>query len=98
MQPIRPEDIGKAKRGVIPDKVVGVFNRLIAKHYSNGSATIKQEEVVEMLTVHMECDRAKIYEEKWLDIEDLFRDAGWKVTYDKPGYNETYPATFTFRR
>lgn len=32
-----------------------------------------------------------------LDVEDVYRAAGWEVTYDKPGYNETYDATFTFR-
>ena len=34
----------------------------------------------------------------WLDVEDLYRSVGWRVTYDKPGYNETYDATFTFSR
>jgi hypothetical protein len=32
-----------------------------------------------------------------LDIEDTYREAGWKVEYDKPAYCENYPANFTFR-
>ncbi len=32
----------------------------------------------------------------WLNVEELYRAQGWTVTYDKPGYNESYPATFTF--
>jgi hypothetical protein len=42
--------------------------------------------------------REEIFEKKQFDIEPVFRSVGWKVTYDKPAYNETYPATFTFTK
>lgn len=32
----------------------------------------------------------------WLNFEGAYRRAGWKVEFDKPGYNESYPATFKF--
>ncbi len=34
----------------------------------------------------------------WLDVEDVYREAGWVVEYDKPGYCESYEATFTFKK
>jgi hypothetical protein len=37
-----------------------------------------------------------IFEKGLLDVETVYERAGWKVTYDKPAYNETYPATFRF--
>lgn len=38
----------------------------------------------------------QLIKEKWLDIEDHYRKAGWKVTYDKPAYCENYDAYFKF--
>ena len=42
--------------------------------------------------------RKEIYDKNWLDVEDVYESAGWKVEYDKPGYNENYEPTFTFSR
>ena len=40
----------------------------------------------------------KICEEGWLDVEDVYRKAGWEVIYDAPGYNESfYEPSFEFR-
>lgn len=97
-KPFSPDQIAEAKKAVIPAGVIGVFNRLIAKHYSEGSAEIGQKEIVAAICATMECERGKVFAEKWLDVEDLFRAEGWKVVYDKPAYNESYEATFTFSR
>ena len=40
--------------------------------------------------------RELVYPSRDSDIEDIFREAGWKVTYDKPAYNESYDAYFKF--
>ncbi len=42
--------------------------------------------------------RKQLFEKGWLDVEPIFKKAGWDVEYDKPGYNESYPATFKFSR
>jgi hypothetical protein len=34
----------------------------------------------------------------WLDVEPVYRNAGWHVEYDKPGYNEDYEAFFIFKK
>ena len=31
-------------------------------------------------------------------IEPLYREKGWNVEYDKPGYNEFYKARFIFKK
>ncbi len=41
--------------------------------------------------------RESIIANHWLDVETHYQAAGWKVAYDKPAYNENYPACFTFR-
>ena len=42
--------------------------------------------------------KSMIFKRHWLDVEDIFREAGWIVEYDKPGYNESYAANFTFKK
>jgi hypothetical protein len=31
-------------------------------------------------------DRQKIYKLGWLNVEELYRERGWDVTYDEPAY------------
>lgn len=93
--PATPEDILALKRRLIPSFVLDAFNELIAENYRAGSAIVDQDEVVTRIHAKMgpgEFDR------HWLDVEPLFRQAGWKVEYDKPGYNENYPAKFIFTK
>lgn len=44
----------------------------------------------------MDVPRNVVFANKWLDIEDIYREQGWRVDYDKPAYNENYQASFTF--
>ena len=80
-----------------PDAVFDAFNELIAQKFSGGSATIKQDDVVALM-VQKGLDRQEIFDKGWLDVERVYRSQGWKVQYDKPGYNESYAANFTFSR
>jgi hypothetical protein len=95
--PIRPADIPATKRKVLPPAVLECWNDLIARNYSGGSAEIKGHLAAEALMEAMGVDRATVLQEGWLDIEEIYRDAGWTVVYDKPAYNESYDAFFTFR-
>lgn len=97
--PIRPEDIPEAKIKYIPEEVFTVFNEEIAKGFNDNSATVKQNKVLEVLTSEQfGFDRAQVFANGWLNVEDAYRAAGWKVHYDKPGYNESYDAYFVFTR
>jgi hypothetical protein len=83
------------KGELIPDEVFATFNALIAQNIMHGRATVKQGDVVTRL-VDGGLNRSEIYARHWLDVEDSYREAGWKVEYDKPGYNETYEPFFVF--
>ena len=83
VKPIKPGEIGKKKEANIPDVVFEVFNELLTKNYSGRSATIRQEVVVKLL-VEKGLKRNEIFDRGWLDIENVYRKAGWKVIYDKP--------------
>jgi len=102
--PISPNDITPAKKLALPDEVVEAFNHLLAKNFSGGRARITQNEAIaeiqrRWLQNHSaELGRHDIFDRRWLDVEPLYREQGWEVSYDKPGYNERYGAYFIFSR
>jgi hypothetical protein len=96
-KPITPIEVVSLKETLIPNEVFDAFNELIAKKWNGRSATIKQNEVVKLITGKMQLqDDSILYDNHWLDIETVYREAGWVVSYDKPAYNESYEATFKF--
>lgn len=97
-QPIKPSQVIKKKKDSIPDFVIESFNELIVKHFNGSYSTIQQDEVLSVILSKMPegSTRQNVFDNNWLDVEDIFRKAGWQVNYDKPAYNESYPATFKF--
>ncbi len=96
--PIKPREVAAVQRSQIPPEVIEVFNELIAKELSSNSAVVQQEDVVKRIVEKMGVERKEIFDGKWLNIEAIFRNAGWKVEYDSPGYSETYGAKFIFTK
>ncbi len=80
----------------MPEAVIDAWNELVSAKFDGRSATVEQDAAVRLLVERMGCDRSKVFDSGWLEVEPLFRLSGWDVAYDKPGYNETYPATFKF--
>lgn len=95
-EPIKPQDIEFDTNK--PDEVIEVFNDLIRKYWDGYLATFKQDEAVILIANKMNKPSRFLFENHYLDIEHLYRQAGWIVEFEKPGYNETFPATFTFRK
>ncbi len=106
-KPIAPEEVIGLKKTIIPNFVIESFNELIAKNFLNNQSHIKQKDVVALIIqkyqssitegqINHETIRQRIFHEKWLDVENIYEAEGWKVNYDRPSYNETYEASFTF--
>lgn len=95
--PISPKEVADKKMEMFPDAVFEAFNEMIVQNAGIGEITVKQDDVVALM-VKKGLDRNEIYKNGWLDVEDVYRKAGWKVDYDKPGYNEDYDAYFVFSR
>lgn len=94
---LTPEDI--LKTATAPDYVIEAVNKLLCAKVKGGFASIKQNEIIdEILKARPDLTRQSLYDNRDLDFEDVYRNAGWDVNYDKPGYNETYAAFFTFTR
>lgn len=100
VQPIKPSQVIKAKKDGLPDFVIEAFNGLIAKNFNGSYSTVQQDEVLSVILSKMPegSTRQQVFDNNWLDVEDIFRKAGWEVNYDKPAYNESHPATFKFQQ
>ena len=95
-EPITPGDIAAIKQQQIPGFVFDSFNELIAKHYDGTQSTFLQRDVTTLISEAGNCSESYVYDNRWLDVEAVYERSGWKVEYDKPGFNEDYPARFTF--
>ena len=94
--PLSPAEMQALQTEQIPDEVFVAFNALISRRIMGGRATVHQNEVLALLE-EQGMNRREIFDNHWLDVEDSYREQGWKVEYDKPGYNESYEAYFVFR-
>lgn len=98
--PIKPEEV---KGNQIPDQVIDVFNKLIVKNIRGSSAVVKQEEAVTAIIAQFELEgkvvsRSEVYENGWLNVEQMYKEVGWLVRFDKPSYDESYEAYFRFSK
>jgi hypothetical protein len=97
IKPISPSEVIELKKKIIPDEVIEIWNRQIAEKYDKmWGAKIIQADIVTLIADKMDVTRKIVYDKGWVDVEDIYRAEGWKVTYDRPGYDETYDAFFTF--
>lgn len=100
LKPFSPSEVLATKISNIPDFVIDAVNELlIEKIDARGKrAIIKQDDVIDKLAgrMPMGLSRNDVFSNNWLDFEPLFRENGWKVEYDKPGYDESYDAHWVF--
>ena len=82
-----------------PDFVLQAFNEMIQENLRGYESKFNQSAVVERIVLRSEggVSRDQVFANRWLDVESLYERHGWTVAYDKPAYNEDYPATFTFK-
>mgnify|MGYP003512507362 CR=1 FL=1 len=95
-KPITPAEVVDKKKEQLPNEVIDAFNALIAANITNGRARIRVEDIITLIKLKLGVTREQVYEKHYLDVEDIYREVGWKVEYDQPGYCESYDATFTF--
>jgi hypothetical protein len=106
MKPITPGEIVHEK--AFPSYVIRAFNELIQENYRGRESKVLQDDVIERILSYANVGakpeepiltRAQIFELDYLDIEDMYKEAGWKVDYRKPDYNENpFPSYFRFKK
>lgn len=83
----------------IPDYVFDAVNALLCKEVEAPGQAIRlsQNQIIdEIIRRNPTITRSVIFERGYLNFEPAYRAQGWHVTYDKPGYCETYEAFFIF--
>lgn len=93
--PIIPDEVVHVKQQIIPDGVFQAFNELIAAGWNGTQSVVLQREAIAKIGDALNKPDFPI---GYLDIEDIYRAAGWRVEYYTPGYNEDYSAKFIFKK
>lgn len=97
IKPITPDEVVMIKKEIIPPEAIESFNELIAEKWNGRDSRVEQNEVVKRM-IDKGINRTCIYSNSYLDVEDIYRAAGWLVRYCKPAYNEDYPSFFQFTK
>jgi hypothetical protein len=109
VKPLSPTEIAANRINSIPPEVIETVNELLTEKFVPRctSVVLLQDEIIARATTKLlegktarlgaiDELREKFFKHGWLNFESLFEDVGWRVTYDKPAYNETYDANFKF--
>lgn len=96
-KPISPEEVVQLKSEKIPDGVIQAFNEAIAEHYKGGMAEVPVQLVRDKISIYMDTPEADI-PYWWLDVEDIYRRAGWSVSFYRAVYDENFKSYFDFRK
>lgn len=109
-EPISPGEAKKLKAHLIPTFMYQAVNELLVARYDDHAAcVIKETELLERaynrwkqqetnVPETFETFKRMVYDRHWLDFEDAYKQQGWNVIYDRPGYDETYGAFYKFSR
>lgn len=94
--PLKKEEVLVLKEETVPNEVIEVVNKLLVQNKNNANyIKITMEEVVEEL-MKIGFKRNEVFDKGFLNFENIYRKQGWTVIFDKPSYNETYKAYYTF--
>lgn len=98
IKPLSPNEVIEEKKKQIPEVVLETVNKYLGERAVRGYARIDQDEIVRDL-VDSGLNRSDIFRHHWLDFEEIYREVGWNVEYDKPVYwgGDNYPPHFKFR-
>ena len=98
IKPITPDEIEDAKLKTIPESIIGIINDLVAVSWDGNSSEIKQSDLIDAVCKKSKLSRSQVIGTGWLEFEAIYRKIGWKVVYDKPGYNEKYDPFWIFSK
>lgn len=97
VKPVSPAEALANRKNVFPPQVIEAVNELLTLKYSGGSVTLLQKDVIEKILQRMpDLTKNDLFNNHFLDFEDLFEQNGWNVVYDKPAYYESYEPSWKF--
>lgn len=98
---LSPQEAIVRFKNEVPEPVLEAWNSVIVSNLrvqgGKVSSQFTLDELANKVTSAMNVNRSEAVDKGWLSLEDIFRDRGWKIDRDTPGYNESYPTRFTFK-
>ena len=93
---ITPKEIIDNLDEVILPVVIQAVNNLLKTKFRGKSVTIKSKEIIAEIKRLGGPSSKVLYDTNQMDFEPIFRVFGWEVSYDRPGYNESYDSYYEF--
>jgi hypothetical protein len=105
-KPFSPEDAKAAKVHILPKPLLQAINELLAEKYRDkGPIHIKLKDlkarcrrILGVDEMFSGADPVDAWPNSVWDFEPVYRQHGWKVSYDSPGYNESYDGYYIFEK
>lgn len=104
MKPISPDEVQKKFDADIPEWIIEAFNALIKENWDGRASKFTQDDVLDRAINYAEVHgatttRGQIIKMHWLDVENVYSEIGWDVTYDSPSYGDSdFRAFFLFKK
>lgn len=103
VKPITPDELPAHRLTQFPESVIQCWNDIIAEKWEPSAkiSRVTQDDIVNLIIAqHPSVSRVEVFNRHWLDVEDIYRAQGWKVTYDRPIYyaGEDFAAYFVFSK
>lgn len=97
-KPVTPYEALQLKTSLIPPHVFDVVNNVVARALtSDGRSAFFNMNDVKKAFVDAGIDWNEAIKGGYLEFAGAYREQGWVVNVDHPGYNESYPTSWTFR-
>lgn len=98
IQPITPQEAKNNAKCNIPDFVIIGINNAITKNYRKSGFSISQDEIIfEIKKISPNTSSETIFNNNWLDFEELYKNFGWNISYESPDRDENFKSYFKFK-
>ncbi len=97
VNPISPDEVIAKIQANIPNEIIQIINDLIVEDWNGRTAIVKQNKIIERYCEQTGIERNQ-FDFRWLDVEDKFREVGWKVVYESPSIGDSWDAFFSFAK
>ena len=96
VEPISPKDVVSYKEKVTPSIIIKTFNEVIAKAWNGSQAIIYPQEILTLIQPFL--SNEELEDLNLGGVITIYKEKGWDIEVDRPGYNENYRTKYTFSK
>lgn len=96
IKPISPEEVVPLKKEKLPEIFLEIINSVIAKNWDGVSSEFTYDDLLkESKLYNLEGQKLQL---GYTDFGAIYEAEGWKISVDRPGFNETYSTMYEFKK